>query len=157
MRKIAGAGLACAVAVWATATGAGAAELVMFEDPGCSWCRRWHAEIGPSYPRSAEGRRAPLRRVHIRDQQTAGVMLAGAIRATPTFVLAESGREIGRIVGYPGEDFFYPRLGELLQRLPSPPPELRAPAERAAAMPRPPTCSPQAMLRDAMPRVRPSI
>ena len=24
----------------------------MFDDPGCVWCRRWNAEIGPSYPQS---------------------------------------------------------------------------------------------------------
>ena len=49
-----------------------AAELLMFEDPACVWCRRWHAEIGPSYPNTTEGQRAPLRRIHIRDQETAG-------------------------------------------------------------------------------------
>ena len=92
-----------------------AAELVMFEDPGCAWCRRWHAEIGPSYPLTAEGRAAPLRRIHIRDQATAGVLLDWPITATPTFVLAEQGREVGRIVGYPGEAFFYGLLGNLLK------------------------------------------
>jgi hypothetical protein len=29
--------------------------------------------------------------------------------------LAEEGREIGRIVGYPGEEFFYGLLGNLLK------------------------------------------
>ena len=38
---------------------------------------------------------------------------------TPTFVLMDGGREIGRIVGYPGEDFFWSLLGELVQRLPA--------------------------------------
>jgi hypothetical protein len=92
-----------------------AAELVMFEDPACPWCRRWHAEIGPAYPRTAEGRAAPLRRLHIRDQARAGVLLQRPITVTPTFVLAEEGREIGRIVGYPGEEFFYGLLGNLLK------------------------------------------
>ena len=95
-----------------------AAELLMFEDPACVWCRRWHAEIGPSYPNTAEGRRAPLRRIHIRDQETAGVTLAARVTGTPTFVVAENGVEIGRIAGYPGPDFFYPMLGEILDRLP---------------------------------------
>lgn len=110
-----------------------AAELLMFEDPACAWCRRWHAEIGPGYPHSAEGQLAPLRRVHIRDQATAGVALAGPVRATPTFVLAEDGREIGRIVGYPGADFFYPRLAELLAELAAraAPPPVRRPVQRS--------------------------
>jgi protein-disulfide isomerase len=95
-----------------------AAELLMFEDPACVWCRRWHAEIGPSYPNTAEGRRAPLRRIHIRDQEMAGVTLAARVTGTPTFVVAEDGVEIGRIAGYPGPDFFYPMLAEILDRLP---------------------------------------
>lgn len=95
-----------------------AAELVMFEEPGCVWCRRWHAEIGPGYPLSPEGRTAPLRRVHIRDQAAAGVLLQKPVTATPTFVLAEDGREVGRIVGYPGSEFFYGLLTSLLGQLP---------------------------------------
>jgi protein-disulfide isomerase len=96
-----------------------ATELVMFEDPGCVWCRRWHAEIGPSYPNTAEGRRAPLRRVHIRDQELAGVTLSARVTGTPTFVVADDdGVEVGRIAGYPGPDFFYPMLAEILDRLP---------------------------------------
>jgi protein-disulfide isomerase len=96
-----------------------ASELVMFEDPGCVWCRRWHAEIGPSYSNTAEGRRAPLRRVHIRDQELAGVTLSARVTGTPTFVVAgDDGVEVGRIAGYPGPDFFYPMLAEILDRLP---------------------------------------
>jgi hypothetical protein len=48
-------------------------------------------------------------------------------------VLVEDGREIGRIVGYPGADFFYPRVAELLQRLGPRLREFRPPAERSAA------------------------
>ena len=95
-----------------------AAELVMFEDLGCGWCRRWHAEVGPAYPRTAEGQVAPLRRVHIREQAISGVVLERPITATPTFVLADRRREIGRIVGYPGEDFFYGLLDNLLKSMP---------------------------------------
>ena len=95
-----------------------AAELVMFEKPGCPWCQRWHAEIGPAYSLTAEGQAAPLRRSHIRDQALAGVLLERPITVTPTFVLAEEGREVGRIVGYPGEDFFYGLLANLLKSKP---------------------------------------
>ena len=94
------------------------AELLMFDDPGCVWCRRWNAEIAPSYPKTREGQQAPLRRVPIRDQARAGVALARPIRVTPTFVLVEDGQEVGRIDGYAGKDFFYPMLAELLRRIP---------------------------------------
>jgi hypothetical protein len=107
-----------ALALAACGQGVNAAELLMFEDPGCPWCRRWHAEVGPGYPRTEEGRLAPLRRINIRDQANSGVMLKQPVTATPTFVLAEDGREVGRLVGYPGSEFFYGLLGEVLARLP---------------------------------------
>jgi len=115
--------LACSVSLLifgllAAAHDARAAELLMFEDPGCVWCRRWHAEIGPSYPNTEEGQRAPLRRIHIRDQEVAGVTLTARVTGTPTFVVAEDGVEVGRIAGYPGPEFFYPMLDEILARLP---------------------------------------
>jgi hypothetical protein len=100
--------------------GVRAAELVMFEEPGCAWCRRWHAEIGRGYALSDEGRLAPLRRVHIRDQTNVDILLERPITATPTFVLVEGNREYGRIMGYPGADFFYGLLEALLERLPRP-------------------------------------
>jgi hypothetical protein len=121
MRKMAIAILMLATAAVAHGGSARAAELVMFEEPGCAWCRRWHAEIGPAYPLTAEGRLAPLRRIHIRDQAIAGVSLERPVTVTPTFVLAEGGREIGRIVGYPGNEFFYGQLAELLKRVPGAP------------------------------------
>ncbi len=113
--------MALAAALVADGGSVRAAELVMFEEPGCVWCRRWHAEIGPAYPLTAEGQLAPLRRIHVRDQATAGVLLQRPVTVTPTFVLAEDGREIGRIVGYQGNEFFYGLLADLLKRLPGTP------------------------------------
>ena len=101
-----------------TAGTVSAAELVMFDDPGCIWCRRWLAEIGPSYPNTEEGRLAPLRRIDIRDQKKAGIALARPVTATPTFVLVHEEQEVGRLAGYAGSEFFYPQLGELLKKLP---------------------------------------
>jgi hypothetical protein len=93
-------------------------ELLMFEKPDCVWCHRWDAEIAPAYPRTIEGSLAPLRRIHIRDQAIVGVLLDRPITVTPTFVLANDGREIGRILGHPGNEVFYGLLGQLLKRLP---------------------------------------
>jgi hypothetical protein len=95
-----------------------AAELVMVEQPGCPWCARWHAEIGPVYPNTAEGRRAPLRRMLMSDVPASGIRFAQPVTVSPTFVLIENGQEIGRITGYPGPDFFWGLLSELLLRLP---------------------------------------
>ena len=94
------------------------------------WCRQWHADIGQGYAKSAEGQRAPLLQKMLTDPPIAGLMLASPVTLTPTFVLAADGREVGRIAGYPGSDFFYPLLEDLLKQLPG---ANRAPAGNATA------------------------
>ena len=99
-----------------------AAELVMFESKICAWCDAWHAEIGPIYPKTDEGKRAPLRTVDIHDARPGDLADIDGVRFTPTFVLlSDEGREVGRINGYPGEDFFWGLLGELIAKLPAEP------------------------------------
>lgn len=92
-------------------------ELLMFEEQGCPWCLRWHAEVGPGYPLSPEGQRAPLRRLDISAGAPAGIQLKRPVRASPTFVLVENGREVDRITGYPGADFFWGLLDQMLGKL----------------------------------------
>lgn len=94
------------------------AELVMFEERGCPWCARFDREIGPIYARTEEARRAPLRRVDLDAGIPAELAHLAPVRFTPTFVLLEDGREVGRIQGYPGEMHFWGPLGMLLERLP---------------------------------------
>lgn len=108
------------------------AELIMFEEPGCVWCARWHAEVGPGYPKSEEGQIAPLYRHDIRNGTPSGVRLERPVTSTPTFVLVDDGAELGRITGYPGPDYFYPLLEKLLKRLPTPAPATPAPSQRDA-------------------------
>jgi protein-disulfide isomerase len=97
---------------------AAAAELVMFEQPGCPWCAQWDREIAPKLPMTAEGRRAPLRRVNLRGGIPPGLDLIAGVRFTPTFVLVQNGREVGRITGYAGEHFFWEQLEGLVRQLP---------------------------------------
>lgn len=89
--------------------------LLMAEEKGCVWCARWNAEIGPIYPKTGEGRAAPLRRYDLH-ATTPEVQLQRGVRFTPTFILIEDGIEVGRIEGYPGEDFFWGLLGMMLDR-----------------------------------------
>jgi thioredoxin-related protein len=110
--------LLAAVVALSFAGAARAAELVMLQQPGCVWCARWDREIAPAYPKTAEGKRAPLRRVDITKpwpQDLAGVRLE---RLTPTFVLVEDGAEIARLRGYPGDEFFWFLLDQMLAKLP---------------------------------------
>ncbi|SDW87045.1 hypothetical protein [Paracoccus sanguinis] len=98
---------------------AAAAErsLLMFQRDGCSYCKRWDAEIAPAYPRTAEGQAAPLVRLDIHDPLPEGVTLTGRAPVfTPTFVLTDAGTEVGRIEGYAGDEFFWVMLAQMLTR-----------------------------------------
>ena len=94
-----------------------AAELVVFETAGCPHCARWNREIAPIYPKTDEGKRAPLRRVDLAVPRPADLAAIGGIVYTPTFVLMDEGREIGRIVGYGGDEIFWSLLAELFAKL----------------------------------------
>ncbi len=98
--------------------GAGAAELVMFESATCTWCDRWNEEIAPVYPNTSEAKCAPLRRVDINDAWPVDLQNIERIVYTPTFVVVSDGQEVGRLVGYPGEDFFWSLLADQLVKLP---------------------------------------
>ncbi|MCB1366908.1 MAG: hypothetical protein KDK00_04010 [Rhodobacteraceae bacterium] len=104
------------LAVWAGLALPAAAEtrLVMFESAGCSWCLKWHREIGGVYPLTDEGRSAPLIVLDIADPVPADMQFSTRAHYTPTFVLIEDGVEVARIEGYPGEDFFWGLLEMML-------------------------------------------
>lgn len=110
-----------AAAVLMLPAAASAAELLMLEQPGCVWCAQFNAQIAPAWPNTEEGRRAPLRRVDITQPWPSDLEGIAKERFTPTFVLLEEGREIGRIRGYVGDEFFWFRIGELLALLPDQP------------------------------------
>lgn len=92
-----------------------AAELVMVEREGCAYCRAWKQQIGPAYPHTDLGQFAPLRLHDVRNGAIADVILARPVTFTPTFLLVQDGAELGRIEGYPGEDFFWGLLERLLK------------------------------------------
>jgi hypothetical protein len=94
---------------------AAAMELVMVEQHGCVYCARWNAEIAPIYPKTSEGRAAPLRRIELRTVP-ADLSLHSTPIYTPTFILVKDGIELSRLEGYPGEDFFWPMLSKMLKK-----------------------------------------
>ncbi len=96
-----------------------AAELLVVEQKGCVWCQRFDAEISPGYSNTDEGKRAPLRRHDLRQAWPDDITVREGARFTPTFILLDDERrEVGRFVGYPGDQFFYPALVQLLAKLP---------------------------------------
>lgn len=117
MRRLLFAVLSASMALFA-ATWTGAAELLMMEQPGCVWCARFNEEIAPAWPKTEEGRTTPLRRVDITGKWPDDLAHIAKERFTPTFVLVDDGKEIGRIRGYVGDEFFWYRIGELIALLP---------------------------------------
>ncbi|MBR1273772.1 thioredoxin family protein [Bradyrhizobium sp. AUGA SZCCT0283] len=101
-----------------------ASELLMFERAGCVWCQRWDREIGPVYDKTAEAKLLPLRRINAESQAARGITLASPVHYTPTFVVVNNGREIGRITGYVNDDTFWGLPAALATRIT--PPDLSA-------------------------------
>ncbi|MDF3810809.1 MULTISPECIES: thioredoxin family protein [Rhodopseudomonas] len=93
------------------------AELLMYERAGCVWCARWDRDVGPIYGKTDEAKMLPLRRINIDQPAGAGVELTAPVHFTPTFVVSDHGREVGRITGYINDDAFWGLLGVLLKKI----------------------------------------
>ena len=78
------------------------------------WCARWNNEISETYPKTPEGKIAPLRRIDIRATRPDDLTFQRGLFFTPTFILIVDGKEVSRLEGYPGEDFFWGLLGKML-------------------------------------------
>lgn len=87
--------------------------LLLIEDPGCPYCARWDRDVREGYLKSEEGRFAPLAR---RFRGSPDVAFIPNVIYSPTFVVLTRGHEVGRIVGYQGEDFFWASLAGLLAK-----------------------------------------
>jgi hypothetical protein len=94
-----------------------ASELVMFEQAGCIYCQRWDHDVGSLYGKTPEAQSLPLRRIDIQNQRASGVTLASPVRYTPTFVVVDNGREVGRITGYSNDNSFWGLLDALAAKL----------------------------------------
>lgn len=110
-----GSAITLAIGFWAIAPSAQAVELVMVERPGCYYCVEWKRVIGPIYPKTQAGEFAPLRVVDISEDAPFEGGYDQPIVYTPTFVIVDNGQEVGRILGYSGEDFFWPILEKMLK------------------------------------------
>ncbi len=107
--------VAAGIGLW---TSANAAKLIMVEQEYCEYCEAWNADVGGIYNKTEEGKKAPLRRVDINETLPDDLSFITGLVFTPTFVLVEDGKEIGRLVGYAGESFFWGLLQKLIKKLP---------------------------------------
>ena len=92
-----------------------AAELIMVEQQGCYYCLEWKDQLGHIYPKTPEGKYAPLKTVDITEVDKLKGLQRDVI-FTPTFVLMENDRELGRLEGYSSEDFFWELLEVILEK-----------------------------------------
>ncbi len=118
-----------AIALFLTAPMSHAVELLIMDDLSCVYCKRFKADAGATYNESPYAEWAPLRymiwskgyRPHphewpdwFRAARDEGRI--NKVRGTPTFILYDTPpgedkpREVGRILGYRGEEWFYDRL-----------------------------------------------
>jgi len=95
-----------------------AAELIMFRSPACQWCEAWDMEIGQIYNKTEEGKVLPVRKVDIENPLPESLNWIKGVFFTPTFVAIDKGQEIGRIIGYPGEAFFWGYLSKIAKKVP---------------------------------------
>ena len=94
-----------------------AANLVVIEQDFCPYCDKFNREIASAYPKTKEGQLAPLRRLDLHEPWPEDLSAVRIERMTPTFILVEDGQEVDRLVGYPGDEFFWFLLGEMLAKL----------------------------------------
>ena len=92
-----------------------AAELIMVEQQGCYYCLEWKDQLGHIYPKTPEGKFAPLKTIDITEVDKIKGLKRDVI-FTPTFVLMENHKELGRLEGYSSEDFFWELLEVILEK-----------------------------------------
>ncbi|MCB1389907.1 MAG: SoxS protein [Rhodobacteraceae bacterium] len=113
------AGLVAGSLTLAIAGAASAQELrlLMIEQVGCYICAAFNRDVAPAYEASPEARVAPLVHADLRGPLPEGVTLASRPYVTPTFILiGPDGAEVDRLTGFPGQDFFWPYVNEMIDR-----------------------------------------
>jgi hypothetical protein len=91
------------------------AEVILVEQGGCYSCVKFEQEQGDVFDLWL-GNELPLRRVDIHGRwpyRTAGVRRP---MGTPTFIVVEEGKEIGRFAGYGDDRIFWKRLQAVLAK-----------------------------------------
>ena len=104
------------ISTFVAATAGHAAELVYFKSAACTTCERWDEEVGSLYDKTDEAQRLALRPHDIHDDKPKDLAFIKGIAFTPTFVMVENGKEVGRIVGYISDYFFWGQVEALIKK-----------------------------------------
>lgn len=115
IKRIFSASLILAVTSLLSLRAFGASELLMFNSDYCTWCHIWQEEIGGIYDLTAESCQAPLKVIDFTTgDMPESLAITEPIAYTPTFVLMYDQQEVGRITGYPGADYFWVELNDII-------------------------------------------
>ena len=122
----------------------------MVDQRACVYCVKFNRQIAKTYPDTVAGEIAPLRRVSRLKKWPSD--LAGIVPAyaTPTFILVDEGREVGRFAGYSEPETFWMRLQPLLAALDSPTSALPDEDEEVPFVPRLPRPRPKPPTEEAV-------
>ena len=90
-------------------------ELLMAHNPGCGICQKFIKEVAVDYNDSKIAEKLPLVIISVSEQpewfkQAYRENRIKVIRGTPTFIIWNGRKELGRIIGYHSKDRFYDRL-----------------------------------------------
>lgn len=95
-----------------------AMQLVVMEAPGCDYCALFRRDVLPSYETSERAKDLPIRFVDINDEEMTAIGLEAPVDIVPTFVVLKNNKEIGRIPGYTGPEYFFHHINYLLTSAP---------------------------------------
>lgn len=93
-------------------------ELIVMEAPGCTYCDIFRRDVLPSYQASERAKDVPIRFLDINDASPEELGLDSAIEIVPTFVVLKDHKEVGRIPGYVGPEFFFHSINHLISSAP---------------------------------------
>ena len=90
-------------------------KLLMAHNPACGICQKFIKEVAVDYNDSKIAEKLPLVIISVREQpewfkQAYRENRIKVIRGTPTFIIWNGRKELGRIIGYHSKDRFYDRL-----------------------------------------------
>ena len=96
-------------------------ELLMFQLPSCSYCKKFLEEVAPDWNDTPYGKKLPLRVIDISGPPADWFMKAfnedkiDGIHVTPTFVIWDGDSEIARTTGYTTKAHFYELVDEFIR------------------------------------------
>ncbi|MEQ1717663.1 MAG: thioredoxin fold domain-containing protein [Hyphomicrobium sp.] len=93
-------------------------ELVVMEAPGCTYCTLFRRDVLPSYEASPRAKDMPIRFVDVNDEAAEALGLETPVDIVPTFLVLKNHKEVGRIPGYTGPEYFFHTINYLLTSAP---------------------------------------